>query len=108
MFTKNVFAFIFNKMSIAIYQSLQRSVVCTVKDEFFCGPRALRELILSVISSTEISISGELYLGLMNPVCMRWSMLFGSHHKDQVMSAFPWVGFAAEVFTLGYFVIFPG
>lgn len=89
MFTKNGFALIFNKMSIAIYQSLQRSVVCTVKDAFFCGPWAHRELILSVISSTEMSISEELCLGLMNPVCMRRSMLFGSHHKDQVVSAFP-------------------
>lgn len=70
MFTKNMFAFIFNTIPITIYSSLQRSVVGTVKDEFFCGLWALRELILSVISSTAMSIHEELHFGRMNPVCM--------------------------------------
>lgn len=82
-----------------------------MKGEFFCGLWAFRELIPSVISSTKscnISITEELYLGRINPVCISQSMLFGSHHKVQVVSAFPWVDFAAELFILGYFVIFPG
>lgn len=108
MFTKNVFAFIFNKIPITIYWSLWKSVVWTVKGEFFCGLWTLREWALSVISSTEMSISEELYHGRMDPVCMSQSMLFGSYHKGQVVSAFPWVDFAAELFILGYFVIFPG
>lgn len=54
MLTKNVFAFIFNKIPITAYWSLQRSVVCAMKGEFFCGLWALRELILSVVSSTEM------------------------------------------------------